>query len=164
METSSELRISPTRGAMTVGAVVAGIMLILSSFGFQLLSWIAFIGGIYYGMRIYRKALGGIVSYPKVLNVGFQTAFFASLILAFFTYLSTKTNSSLIPSMIDTYEEKMKTSDMPVEMIEYVVQLYRKMLSPLTFAGITILMYSVIGGILSAILALFVRNNKTVSL
>jgi len=149
---------------MTVGAAVAGIMLIVSALGLPLLGWLVFIGGIYYGMWIFRKTLGGVVSYIRALNVGFQTAFFASLILAFFAYLSTTMDSSLIPSILNAAEEQLKTSKIPSELVDNVVQQWREILSPVIFAGIMIFMYSATGGFVSIILAIFVRKNKNCEL
>ena len=74
-------------------------MLAVSSLGWQILGWLVFVGGIYYGMKRFRKEMYGSISYFKALNCGIQTAFFASVICAFFVYMSTTVEPSLIVQM-----------------------------------------------------------------
>ena len=161
MESTVELRVSPVRGAMNIGAVVAGVMLIFSALKMPVMGWLIFIAGIYFGMRTFLRVLGGMIIYSKALNVGFLTAFFASLILAFFTYMSTTLDSSLIPAILDAMEKQMSTSGFPSGLTEDMVQQWRETLTPVVLAILTILMYTAIGGIIGVILALFVKNAKT---
>jgi len=160
MDTTPELRISPTRGAMTVGAATAALMLVVSLVGWQIAGWIVFVGGIFYGMRIYKRVLGGIIVYSKSLNVGCQTAFFASLIMAFVGYVSTTFEPSLITSMLDVAEQQMKTSGFPEGLVDAAVQQWRGILTPMVFGVMIIFMYSTVGCFASIILAFFVRNAK----
>ena len=160
MESSPEIRISPMRGAMTIGAATAGVMLVFSAFHLPTIGWLVFFGGIFFGMRTYRKVLDGIIIYSRALNVGFQTAFFTSLIVAFFVYMSATIDSSLIAALIVAMEEQLKTSNMPSELTEAVVKQAHETLTPVVLATITIFMYTVIGGIASIILAIFVKTAK----
>jgi len=160
MYTPANYSVSPTKGAMSVGAVAAGVMLLVGILGLSILGWFIFIGCIFVGMRAYRKVLGGTATYSNALNVGFQTAFFASLILAFFAYMSTTFDSSLIPAMLDAVEERLKTSGMQPGFVEFVVQGWRETLSPMLYGGILVFMYSAVGGFISVILAFFVANAK----
>jgi len=159
MESSPELRVSPMRGAMTIGAATAGGMLVFNTF-MPILTWLVFFGGIYFGMRTYRKVLDGIIIYFNALNVGFQTAFFASLIMAFFIYMTATIDSSFIAALVDAAEEQWKTSGMSSELTEVVVQQLRATLTPVMLAIITIFMYTAVGGIAGIILAFFVRTAK----
>jgi len=160
MESPTEIRLSPTRGAMSIGAATAGVMLLLSIFNLPVIAWFLFFGGIYFGMRTFRKVLGGIIVYSKALSVGFQTAFFASTILAFFTYVSTTLEPSLITAIVDAMEEQLITSAIPSGLVESMVQQWREALTPVVLAIITIFMYTAVGGIVGIILAFFVRNAK----
>ena len=160
MDTNSELRISPTRGAMTIGAFTAGVMLVVSIVNVPVLVWLVFVGGIYLGMRTYKKVLDGIIIYSRALNVGFQTAFFASLIMAFFAYVTITFKPSLINTMFEVAEQRLKTSGAPSELVDTAVQQWRGIFSPLMFAVVMIFMYSVIGGLVSIVCALFVKNAK----
>ena len=160
MDTPAEISISPMRGAMTIGAVTAGAMLVVGLFKLQILGWLVFIGGIYYSMIIYRKVLGGIIVYTKALNIGIQTAFFASLILAFVAYMNATLEPSSFLEIIDAAEEQMKTSTMQSKLDENIVQRWREILTPTVFGVIIIFMYSMIGGLAALIFAFFARNAK----
>jgi len=160
MDTNSEIRISPTRGAMTIGAFTAGIMLVVSLFNLSVLTWLVFVGGIFFSMRTYKRVFDGNITYSRTLNVGFQTAFFASLIMAFFIYVTTTFQPSLINTMFEIAEERLKTSGVPSELVDTSVQQWREIFSPLMFAVATIFMYSAIGGLASIMCALFVKNAK----
>jgi len=160
MYTPSEITVSPTKGAMSIGAATAGVMLIFSMFNAQILGWLVFVGGIYFGMRTYRKVLGGIINYSDALNIGFKTAFFASLILAFFAYVTTTMDASLIATFLDTAEEQLKTSGFQPVLVENAMQQWREGLTPMMFGGMIIFMYSAIGGLVSIVFALLVRNAK----
>jgi len=161
MDTNSGLRLSPTRGAMTIGALTAGGMLVVSLFNIPVLAWLVFMGGIYFGMKTYKKVLGGIIIYYRALSVGFQTAFFASLIMAFFTYVATTFEPSLMDTLFDAAEQQMKTSGVPSALVDTAVQQWRKIFSPLMFAIFTIFMYSAVGGLASIVFAFFVKNVKS---
>jgi len=160
MNSNSELRITPTRGAMTIGAFTAGVMLVVSIFNVPVLAWLVFVVGIYFGMRTYKRVLNGIIIYSRALNIGFQTAFFASLILAFFAYATTTFDPSLMNSMFEIAEQRLKTSGVPSELVDISVQQWRELFSPLMFAIATIFMYSAIGGFVSIVCAIFVKNAK----
>jgi len=160
MDTTPELRISPTRGAMTVGAAIAALMLVVSVVGWQIVGWLVFVGGIFFGMRIYKRVHGGIIVYSGALNIGCQTAFFASLIMAFVGYVSTTFEPSLITSMLDVAELQMKASGFPERLVETAVQQWREILTPMVLGVMIIFMYSIVGCLASIILAFFVRNAK----
>ena len=161
METSAELPpVSSTRIAMSVGAVTAALMLVVSAFGWQVVNWIVFLAGIYWGMKRFKNELGGIIVYFRALSAGFQTAFFASLIMAFFSYVSATLEPSLIDATLATVEQQLKTYSVSSALVEESVQQWREMLSPMVIAAITIFSYSTIGGLLSIVFAFFVRNAK----
>jgi len=158
MYSQANYSISPTKGAMSVGAVAAGLMILVGIFNVPILGWLIFFGGIYLGMRTYRKVLDGMIPYSKALSVGFQTAFFTSLILAFFAYMSTTLDTSLIPAMLEAAEARLKSVGLQPSFAEFIVQGWREMLSPMILGGIMIIMYSAVGGFISMILAIFVGN------
>jgi hypothetical protein len=160
MDTAAELPVSPTRTAMTVGAVTAALMLVVLTFGLQILGWIVFAGGIYYGMKRFRKEAGGRIGYFGALNTGIQTAFFASLICAFFIYLSATLEPSLIDQMLDAAEQRLQTSGVSTVLIENATQQLRAALSPVVLAAVTVLMYSAIGCIVGAVCAIFMQNEQ----
>jgi len=145
---------------MTVGAITAALMLVFFNLGWQLLGWIVLVGGIYYGMKNFRKELGGCISYFKALYCGVQTAFFASVICAFFIYLTATLEPSLIDKTLDAVELQLRTYDMPSALIEDTTQQMRTMLTPFVFGIMTIFTYSVVGCIASVVCAFFAQNEQ----
>jgi len=160
MESSSVWPVSPTRTAMTVGAFTAALMLIVSAVGWQIVGWLVFLGGIYWGMKRFKTERGGIITWFRAMNAGFQTAFFASVIMAFVGYMTTKLDPSLITEMLNMVEMQLKTSGIPEGLIESAMRQWREILSPVVFAVIIIFMYSALGCIASAVYALFVYTAK----
>ena len=160
MNTSSENNLSPTRIAMNVGAVGAGLALLVSAFGWQTMSWIVFVCGIYFGMKRFRRELGGFIIYIKALSAGFQTAFFMSFILAFFTYISVYMEPKLVETTLNAMEQQLKTYGIPSMMTDSIVAQWRNILSPVVIGALTMLSYCFIGGLLSVFCAFFVKNVK----
>ena len=158
MDTSTEPQVSPTRTAMTIGAVTAALMLLVSATGLQILGWIAFTGGIYYGMERYRKETGRYISYFKALLTGAQTAFFASVILAFVSYVAATMEPSLIEVSLNSMEVQLAAFGISPELAEMVVQKWREILTPVVVALISICTYTAIGCVVALVGALFVRN------
>ena len=160
METSRVLPVSPTRTAMTVGAYCAALMLVISSLGWQILGWCVFVGGIYWGMKRFKNEMEGTIAWFGAWNAGFQTAFFASLILAFVSYMTTKLEPSLMVTMLDAVEQQMSTMELPSGLAEKAILQWREILTPTTFAAITIFMYSAIGCFASIIYAFIICHSK----
>ena len=152
--------VSSTRTAMTVGAVIAALMLTVFALGFQILGWLVFLGGIYYGMKRFRKEMGGSISYFKALNCGIQTAFFASVICAFFVYVSATMEPSLIDKTLDAVEQQLKTYDIPSALIESSTQQMRETLSPFVLGVFTIFMYCTAGCIAGVVCAFFAQKEQ----
>ena len=160
MESSEVWPVSPTRTAMTVGAFTAVLLLVVSAVGWQMVGWFIFLGGVYWGMKRFKTERGGVITWFRAMNAGVQTAFFASFIIAFVGYMSTKLEPSLINEMLDAVELQLKAYSIPEGMAESVMQQWREILSPMVFAFIIIFMYSAIGCLASIIYALFVYTAK----
>ena len=160
MDISAEPQVSPMRTAMTVGAVAAVLMLLVSATGLQILGWIAFVGGIYYGMKRFRKETGGYISYFKALITGALTAFFASCILAFFSYVVTTMDPSLLNTTLGLMEQQLTAFGISSELAEIAVQQWRELLTPMVVAIIAIFTYTTIGWVAALICAIFVRNEQ----
>ena len=159
-EVTSGSDLSPTRIATNTGVCIAALMLIFSALGWQKMSWITFFSGIYFGMKFFKRELGGIIVYYRALSAGFQSAFFTSFIIAFFAYLNVYFEPSLIETTIETMEQQMRTYGIPAVTIDSVIQQWRGILSPAVIAGATIFAYSATGGLAAILLAFLVRNNK----
>ena len=160
MNTPAESPVSPARTAMTVGAITAALMLVANAVGLQLLVWFVFVGGIYFGMKRYRTETGGCISYFRALSAGIQTAFFASLIMAFTSYLAATLEPSLIANTLDAVEQQLLAFDIPSTLAETAMQQWREILSPTVLAAIFIFMYNFFGLLLAMICALFVQKDQ----
>ena len=160
MDITAESQVSPTRTAMTIGAVTAASMLIVFAVGLQVLGWLVFVGGVYVGMKRYRKEAGDSISYFKALSTGSQTAFFTSVILAFFSYVSATMDPSLIDATLDAMEQQLKMSNVPSGLAEMAMQQWRETLSPLILAVATIFMCTAIGCLISVVCAFFIQNDQ----
>ena len=136
MDISEEPQVSPTQTAMTIGAITAVLMLLVSAIGWQILGWIAFTGGIYYGMKRFRKETGGYISYFKALLTGAQTAFFASFILAFVSYVAATMEPSLIDTSLSNMEQQLISFGITSELAEIAVKQWREILSPIVVAAV----------------------------
>jgi hypothetical protein len=164
MDTSAEPSGSPTRTAMTIGAIIAALMLVVFAIGLQIIGWLVFVGGIYYSMKRFRTETGGYISYFKALFTGIQTAFFASLILAFAGYLTTTMEPALIDTTLNVMEQQLKVSSVPSGLAEMVMQQWREILSPTVVGVITIFMCSAMGCIVAIVCAFFIQNDQPLAI
>ncbi|MDR1172780.1 MAG: DUF4199 domain-containing protein [Bacteroidales bacterium] len=160
MGASAEPPVSPTRTAMTIGAITAALMLLVFATGLQIIGWLVFAGGIYCGMKRFRTETGGCISYFKALFTGLQTAFFASVILAFAGYVTATMEPALIGATLDMMEQQLQTSGVPSGLAETVMQQWREILSPTVLGVITIFMCSATGCIVAVVCAFFIRNDQ----
>jgi len=146
---------------MTIGAVTGALMLAVLAFGLQIMGWLVFVGGIYYGMIRFRRETGGSISYFRALYAGFQTAFFTSVILAFASYVSTTLDTSLIVAILEIAEQRLLASGVPSGLVDTTMQQWREILSPMAFAVIIIFTYSTTGGFAGMLCALFVYREPS---
>lgn len=151
---------------MTIGAITAALMMILPMLPVLaqlavVLNLTVFVGGVYYGMKRFRSEVGGSIGYLKIAFAGIQTAFFASLILAFVNYVMTK---AIDPSSIDLYqaavEQRLKTSGLPSEVEASYTQMMSEMLTPGFISCVIIMMYTAMGTALALIAGVFMRDDK----
>jgi hypothetical protein len=163
MDTSAEPPVSPTRTAMTIGAITAALMLLIFATGLQIIGWLVFAGGMYYGMKRFRKEAGGYISYFRALFAGVQTAFFASIILAFIHYVTATMEPALIDTMLDMMDQQLKAPGVPSGLAEMTMQWWREILSPAVLGVITIFMCTATGSIVAIVCAFFIRNDQPVA-
>ncbi len=128
--------------------------------GLQILSVLIFIGGIYYGMKHFRKEIGGYIDYFKAFVVGAQTAFFTSVILAFVFYMAAKIEPQVIEVYLNTSEKMFQSWNLPSGVVENSMQQMREMLTPGVIAMACIMTYSLVGVFISLICAIFIKNDQ----
>lgn len=97
--------------------------------------------------------------YSKALGLGVATSFFASLIIALFTYVLYKyIDPELINEIIAQTEEKLLTSGLSDDMIEQQLEMQSKFITP-AFLTISVVFTVVITGfIISLITSIFVKK------
>jgi hypothetical protein len=158
------------KSAMNAGAIV-GISLILFSLllyvlGLTMSKSASYIGylvlaaGIYFTGKYYRdKELGGFITYGKALGYGVIVTFFASIILAFFTYILFKfVDTSLVDKMLQMSEEELINKGMPEEQIEMAMNMTRKFMKPEIMPFMIVLGYVFTGFLISLITSLLVKK------
>jgi len=97
--------------------------------------------------------------YSKALGLGVATAFFASLILAIFTYVLYKfIDSSLMDEILLNAEEVLLESGFSDDMIEKQLEMQQKFVTPAFLTITTIFSVVLTGLIISLITSIFVRK------
>jgi hypothetical protein len=104
----------------------------------------------------------GGVTYGRALGLGTLQSFFASLIVAFFTFVLFKlVDKALIDKLLSFMEEQILRAGIPENQAEAAMTMYRKLLTPLTYSLGQIFGVSIMGFILSLIIAIFFQKKST---
>jgi hypothetical protein len=121
------------------------------------------IGGISWSMKIYRDMNGeGGVTYGRALGLGTLQSLFASLIVAFFTFVLYKlVDKELIDKLMIFMEEQMLRAGTNENQTETIMAMYRKVLTPLVYSLGQIFGVTLMGFIFSLILAIFFNKKST---
>jgi hypothetical protein len=112
-------------------------------------------------MKRFKNERGGIITWFRAWNAGAQTAFFVSLICAFFIYLSTALEPSLIDDLLLVAEQKLQASSMPSDLVENMTQQLRENMSPVMLGAVAIFSYSAIGCFTGFLFAFFVQKEPS---
>jgi len=159
--------------AMSYGLYM-GLALILSAVIFYVmgtpfsrvstyLSYAIVIAGITLAMRTYRDNHIEVgVTYGRLLGLGTLLSLFASLILAFFTFVLYKLiDKTLIDKLLSFMEEQFLSSGISDNQTDAIMPMYRKALTPLTYSLGLIFSTTANGFIFSLILAIFFKKKST---
>ena len=159
--------------AMSYGLYM-GLALILNSVIFYVMgspfsqisgyiSYAIIIGGIALAMRAYRdnNPEEG-VTYGRALGLGTLQAFFASVILGFFTFVLFKlVDNTLIDKFFTFLEAQLLKNGTSENQVDTVMAMYRKVMTPLTYSLSQILSVTFMGFIFSLIIAIFFKKQPT---
>jgi len=157
-----------TKTTMNYGLYM-GLTLVLSSVVFYvmgkpfsegLLSYAIIIVSLIWGIRSFREGLGveGL-SYSRALGFGTMISLFASLIYAFYTFVLYKiVDHGLIDKLFVFIEEQMLKAGSPENQIDMVMNLYKKILTPLTISIGQIFGVTFMGFVFSLIIAIFFKK------
>jgi len=153
-------------GAM-VGVVMSVIQMIAYSMNFadsNILSWILMlilILSVSWSVRKYRDMNGGYIDFGQAIGFGLLLSFGGSLVYAVANYLYIKyLDPTFIQVIIEQTELAYYEAELPQEEIDFNIKLFRRGLTPATFAIGICLMYTFLGFISSLIISFFVRNPK----
>ena len=172
-EAMEEQSKSITPMAMSNGLYM-GLALILNSVIFyvmgspfsQISGYISFaimIGGIAWSMKTYKESSSEEgVTYGRALGLGTLQSLFASLILAFFSFVLFKlVDKTLIDKLFAFTEEQYLRSGISESQIEAMMAMSRKVTTPLTYSLGQILTFTFMGFLFSLILAIFFKKPST---
>lgn len=159
--------------AMSYGLYM-GLALILNSVVFYVMgspfspacsyiSYAIIIGGIAMAMRTYRENNPDAgVTYGRALGLGTLQSLFASLIMAFFTFILFKlVDKTLIDKFLAFLEEQIIRSGTSDSQTDMIMTMYKKVMTPLSYSLGQILGVTFMGFIFSLILAIFFKKQST---
>jgi len=151
-------------GAIT-GFGVLMYMLVLSTFGFAIplsseaFTLIVLYLGMFYTLRYHRdKKLNGLIAYGKAVTMGFHIAFFASIILAFFTFIEYRINPEMAEKTVQLSLDQMKAMGFDDTQLQQAKATIQNKTAEF-FAFSAVLGFSFYGLILALIVAAFLKRN-----
>jgi hypothetical protein len=157
--------------AMVWGGIVALASMIVTSIFYATdnmfspaASWISFmvyVGGIILATLSYKKTIEEKTPFPysKALGLGVATTFFASLILAVFTFVLYKIiDPGLFDKMMVLAEEQLLNYGFSDEMVEQQIDMQRKMMTPAILSLTEVFRVTLNGLIISLITSIFLRK------
>jgi hypothetical protein len=122
-----------------------------------------YVAGIVLCTLAYRKTLGkkDDFTYGKALGLGVSASFFASLILALFTFiLYNYIDPELIDKTLLHTEETLIESGLSDDMIEMQIEMARKLLTPIVLTISTIFSTVFTGLIIALISSIFLKKKS----
>jgi hypothetical protein len=173
MKVMEEQSNSVNHMAMSYGLYM-GLALILNSVVFYVMGspfsttsgYIAYaivIAGLAMSMRTYKENNSEAgVSYSRALGLGTLQSLYASLILAFFTFvLFTLVDKTLIDKFLSFLEEQLVRSGTAESQADTVMAMYKKVMTPLVYSLVQIFSVTLYGFLFSLILAIFFKKQST---
>jgi hypothetical protein len=130
----------------------------------QSASWISiaiFIVGIVLVTLSYKKSIDQNTPFPysKALGLGVSTMFFASLILAVFTFVLYKIiDPGLVDEMLTFTEDKLLESGVNENMIEQQIEMQRKFMTPAILSLSQVFTIVLYGLVISLITSIFLKK------
>lgn len=120
--------------------------------------WIA---GIVLAQLGYRKMLDGYVTYGQAVGMGVLAALFGSIIMGIYVYLLyTVIDPSLQEQLrLFTEQQIIEQGSVPEGQMEMVLEMSTKFQKPAILAGMSVVMNTLLGLVISLITAIFVKKN-----
>lgn len=128
--------------------------------------WVSY-GFIAAGIFLATKAkrdgeLNGVMTYGQGLGTGVGVAFFASILVAFYTYVFFGfVDPDMLEEMILRTEDQMYNQGMPDEQVEMAMEMTRKFMMPGPMAAMVVFSYTFVGFIISLITSAILKKEGT---
>ncbi len=128
----------------------------------QTLGWVVLVGGIVMGAREYRdNANHGFIEYSQVIKVGVLISVITAIFMGLFSLVYMEyINPEMMEQVILQQEERMIEQGASDEQIEMTVEYMRKFSNPAFSIPISVLIYGVVGLIISAIAGVFIKDSN----
>lgn len=162
-----------TKEAMNYGLYM-GMTLVLNSVVFYVigkpfsagtayLSYLIIIGCLCWALWSFREYSGDSgLPYTRALGFGTLLSFFASLIVAFYTFVLFKiVDPGLMDKLIIFIEENLTKAGRPENQVDMVINMYKKVLTPLTYSIGQVFNLTFLGFIFSLIISIFFRKQPS---
>ena len=131
----------------------------------SLLNNFLMIGSIVYSVTIYRDNFNnGFISYGQSLKLGTSVVFFASVILAFYTFIFvTFINPEYLENILKVAEQEILNSDPEIsdENLDMALSMTQKMLQPQWMITLSVLGGTFMGFFYSLIISFFVKKEDS---
>lgn len=149
---------------------ILGLALIAYSLGLYLLDmteskpaqWLSYlvIGAlVYFGTKAKRESLGGSLSYGQGLGTGVGIAFFASILVAFYTYVFFHfIDPGMLEELVLRAEDQMYDQGLPEDQIELAMGMTKKFMQPGPMAAMVVFSYTFVGFLLSLITSAILKK------
>jgi hypothetical protein len=128
----------------------------------SLLNNFLMIAAIVYSVKVYRDNLnGGYISYSQSLKLGTSVVFFASVILAFYTFIFvTFINPEYLDNILKVAEQEILYSDPEISDadLDMALSMTQKMLQPQWMITLSVLGGTFMGFFYSLIISFFVKK------
>jgi hypothetical protein len=149
--------------ALVLNGVVFYVMGKPFSEGTGYLSYLIMIGGLCWAMWSLKEYMGNSgMPYSKALGFGTLLSLFASLIVAFYTFVLYKiVDPGLIGKFLIFLEEKLLKAGTPENQIDTMMNFYKKFLTPLTLSIGQVFSLTLLGFIFSLIIAIFFKRQPS---
>ncbi|MBL4586846.1 MAG: DUF4199 domain-containing protein [Flavobacteriales bacterium] len=128
----------------------------------QWLSYLIIAAFIFIASKAKRTELGGYISYGQALGNGVGVAFFASIMVAFYTYVFFHfIDPDMLEQLILRAEDQLYENGMPDDQIEMAMSYTRKLMQPGPMAFMVVLTYTFVGFIVSLITSAIVKKEDS---
>ena len=157
---------------MNWGAILGFVLIVLSLIFYllgvteaswvQWISYAAIAAVIYMATKVKRDNSGGLISYGQGLGTGVGVAFFASILVAFYTYVFFNfIDAEMLEQMILRTEDQMYDQGMPSDQVDIAMEYTRKFMMPGPMAGMVVLSYTIVGFIISLVTSAILKKEGT---